>query len=280
VVNSTLDNCHGNNGDSQALLVINSPGPIRVENNTLHGGHQSVLIGGGSPAAQGVIPRDIIVRGNDMCRPLAWRKKWVFKVLFENKIAERELVEGNRFCNAYPDGQDGSVFNIKTEDQNGLAPWSRTADVTIRNNVMSCAAGLFHLSARQGSTNAIPASRITIYDNLAADSISTAPCAGTSDALYLGGVDDVVFVRNYIRNPQSRAAVYFSGVSQRFVATDNVFGGEFGFKGDAVSWTQLVPGVIDQRNVLEPFGTPVSGWPTAPVNAIRDALLQGVTIAP
>lgn len=261
VVRSSLS-CHGNNGDSQALLFINTPGPIRIENNSLHGGHQAVLFGGGSPPAQGVIPSDIVFRNNEVCRPLAWKGVWTFKVLYESKLSERSLIEGNRFCNAYPDGQDGSVFNLKSEDQNGLAPWTVTADVTIRNNVMSCAAGVFHLSGKQGAAPAVAAARFTIYDNLAADSIAVAPCDGASDALYLAGVDDVVFIRNYVKNPAGRAGVYFAGpVNQRFVATDDVIGGGYGFKGDGVSWQQLAPNALSSNNTWVQAG---QSWPAPP----------------
>jgi hypothetical protein len=280
VLSSTLTNCHSNNGDSQGILAINAAGPLRIEGNVIHGGHMAIMFGGADPRITGMVPSDIVVRGNAMCRPIDWKGKWGTKNIFESKLGRRMLIEGNRFCNVWPDGQTGFAMLLKSTNQDGTASWSQTADVTVRYNRFACAAGVVSLAAnpdanRGSQFNAIPAARITIYSNVA-DSIGTVPCAGEVQGAFLAmGVSDAVIRDNWIRDPSLNAAYYAVGVNARSVLQGNVFGGAYGIRGEG-GLASTNPNAIISGNTVVPWGTAFSAWPAIPPNAVRDALLQGV----
>jgi hypothetical protein len=267
-------------GDSQGMIVINTNGPGRIENNTIQGGHQSLFFGGGSPLGPNVLPRDFVIRRNDFCRPTPWLNGGqTGKALVEWKMGERHLFEGNVVCHMDASGQYGYAFNVKAEDQDGIAPWTTTRDITFRYNKLSCVVAGWSVFAAPGTFPAQPAQRITIYNNVATDSIATAPCAGPYDALTLGGVRDVVFMNNHIRNVGGRAAIYFMGQNPNLAVINNVVGGEYGLKGDAVAWQNLAPNALVIGNTL--LGNqPLSAYPAVAADTTRSALLRGVVVAP
>lgn len=279
VIKSGCYGIHSNISDSQCGLVINARGPQLWALNVLQTGHMGVMIGGGSPAVANAIPSDIVFEGNYFCRPASWQNIWIIKVIFELKIGKRVLVQGNRMCNSYPPGQAGFAYNLKTVDQDWLAPWSQTADVTVRWNSHSCIAGFMQLAGKPEDAPAIPMARIAVYGNVA-DSVNVAPCtsgAGNGDALLLLGVADVVFVDNWIRNPTNRSAMYVMGVSPRLVLERNTFGGEYGIKYDnGGTAATMTPGGSYAGNVLLPWGALGSAWPPAPSDSTRAALLSRV----
>ena len=47
VIDSWLGDCHSNQGDSQAIVGWNGPGPYLIQNNHLEAGHEVVMFGGG-----------------------------------------------------------------------------------------------------------------------------------------------------------------------------------------------------------------------------------------
>jgi hypothetical protein len=267
-------------GDSQGMIVINTNGPGRIENNTIQGGHQSLFFGGGSPLGPNVLPRDFVIRRNDFCRPTPWLNGGqTGKALVEWKMGERHLFEGNVVCHMDASGQYGYAFNVKAEDQDGLAPWTTTRDITFRYNRLSCVVAGWSLAGAQGRAKVQPAQRITIYDNVATDSIATAPCAGPYDAFTLISISDVVLARNHIRNVGGRAAIYFMGQNPNLAAINNVVGGEYGLKGDAVAWQNLAPNALVAGNTL--LGNqPLSAYPAVASDSTRSALLKGVVVAP
>jgi len=280
VLSSTLANCHSNRGDSQGAHWYNANGPLRVENNTIQAGHQSVFSGGGDPAIRGQVPADIVVRRNDLSRPLAWKGVWQTKTNVELKIGKRVLIEGNVICHTWPDAQSGFAVLLKTENQDGgtWGDWSETSDVTVRYNRICGAGGGFNLAGlAQGPGVAM--ARVSAYAN-EGDSIGVAPYKGdTGDALLVQGVSDVVFRDNWTRNPEGRSAIYMTDPNARFVATGNTFGGQYGIRGEG-GLAVTAPGSIISGNVQLPWLTPFGSWPAIPSSAIRDALLAGVQVTP
>jgi hypothetical protein len=59
--------------DTQAIGGWNGPGPYTIENNYLEAAGEVVMFGGADPSIAGLIPSDIIIRGNTITRPLSWR---------------------------------------------------------------------------------------------------------------------------------------------------------------------------------------------------------------
>jgi hypothetical protein len=136
IVDSWVGEVHTVGQDAQAVSGWNGPGPFLIQNNYLSATTETVMFGGSDPSIPGLIPSDIIIRGNHFHRPLAWRSPRVFypvKNHFESKASRRLLLEGNVFENHWSDGQP-SVWNIKSANQNGGCNHCQTVDLTARDN--------------------------------------------------------------------------------------------------------------------------------------------------
>ncbi len=296
ILSSTLARCHSNAGDSQGVLKMHGRGPLRIENNTIQGGHQSVFLGGGDPSIRGIVPSDVVVRRNDLSRPASWQctgpiitgtntrtclaGQWRTKTNVELKIGKRVLIEGNVICRTPPDAQSGYAVLLKTENQDGgtAGDWSESSDITVRYNRICGAGGGFNLAPLQQGPG-VPMSRVAIYGN-EADSIGVGPYRGdTGDALQLLGVADVVFQDNWIRNPEGRACIYSTNVSARFVGQRNVCGGQYGIRGEG-GLAATIPSSILTANTVLPWQTAFGSWPASPSDTTRARLLSGVVVNP
>jgi hypothetical protein len=164
IVDSYLADCHSNNGDSQAIAGWNGPGPYKIQNNYLEGGHMGIMFGGADPSVPDLVPSDIEIRRNHVTRPLAWRGRWQVKNLFELKVGQRVLAEGNVFENNWADAQTGFAFVFWSINPSGACPWCVTQDVTVRyNRVVNTPMG-FQLNDR-GSYPSPAMQRVTIAHN-------------------------------------------------------------------------------------------------------------------
>jgi hypothetical protein len=236
VVDSWVSECHSNDGDSQAIVGWNGPGPFLIQNNHLEAGHEVILFGGGSVTVQGVSPSDITIRGNHIMRPSSWKGVWQVKNLIELKHARRLLVEGNVIENNWLDSQVGYAFVMKSENQNWDTPWTQTSDITIRyNRIRNVGAG-FNIAANPSGAPAIPASRFVITDNIV-ENVGNAPYVGDSRLIQLlGGLTDFVAMHNTMVSAggSNSATIYFGQLPmvQRFVVHSNVLAhGAYGIKG-------------------------------------------------
>ena len=268
VVDSWLTECHSNNGDSQAVLGYNGAGPFKIENNYLAAGHEVVMFGGGDPGIKDLVPSDIEIRHNHITRPLSWRNKWQVKNLVETKNARRLLIEGNVIENNWSDAQNGFAFVLKSENQDGTAPWTTSSDVTIRYNHIRNTGSVFNLSGYGSNSHKnVPAARFLVTHNLA-EGIAVGPYKGEGVAFqFLSGLSDAVVTHNTIINQNvASAGVIFDGPPmRRFVMHSNLFqGGPYGVKGsDAASGTgtlqRFAPGAVFRRNVI--VGGDCSNYP-------------------
>jgi uncharacterized protein YjdB len=231
IVDSWISDCHSNNGDSQAIVGWNGPGPYLIQNNHLEGGHQGLFFGGADPAITNLSPSDITVRGNHITRPTAWRGVWQTKTIIETKNARRMLVEGNVIENVWPDGQAGYALLLKSENQSGSANWSQSTDITVRYNRIRNVANGFNLAANQGSYTTVPAARLTIVDN-AMDNLG-APYGGEAIPLQiLGAVADAIVAHNAWSNAGNQAISFDGSATTRLVIHSNVLpNGLYGVKG-------------------------------------------------
>jgi hypothetical protein len=83
VIDSYISECHSRDGDSQAILGYNGPGPFKILNNYLEAGHEVIAFGGADPSIPNLVPSDIEIRGNYVTRPLSWKGVWLIKNLVE-----------------------------------------------------------------------------------------------------------------------------------------------------------------------------------------------------
>lgn len=259
IIDSWLADCHSNNGDSQAVLSYNGAGPFKIQNNHLEAGHEVVMFGGGDPGIRDLIPSDIELRGNHITRPLAWKRKWQVKNLVESKNVRRLLVEGNVIENTWTDGQTGFAFVLKSENQEGSAPWTTSSDVVVRDNYIRNTGSVFNLSGLGSNpTKVVPAARFLITNNLV-EGVSVGPYTGEGVAFQLlSALSDVVITHNTIVNPNASAStVVFDGPpTQRLVMHSNVFHhGVYGMHGSGAgtgtaALTKYAPGAVFKRNAV------------------------------
>jgi len=166
IVDSWLSECHGRGADSQAIVGWNGTGPYLIANNQLEGAGENVMFGGADPRIPNALPADITIRGNHFFKPPRWRGVWTVKNSFELKLGRRVLVEGNVFENNWVDGQAGFAIVLKSTNQEGTAPWSQTADVTFRYNVVRNVSAGVSVDAKPEQLPAVPAARIALVHNL------------------------------------------------------------------------------------------------------------------
>lgn len=152
VINSRITECHEKGADSQGIAGWNGPGPFLIENNVIEAASENILFGGADPAIPGLVPSDIIVRGNTVRKLPEWRGQgWVVKNLFQTKNARRVLVENNLFENTWTDGQTGTAIVVKSANQDGRCPWCVSEDITFRNNVIKNAEEGVRINAAEGN---------------------------------------------------------------------------------------------------------------------------------
>jgi hypothetical protein len=199
VVHSWLDECHAKGFDSQAIVSWESDGPVLVENNTLAGAGENIMLGGADAREPGVSPQDWTITRNHIVTPISWKGRWTKKNLFETKNARRILVEGNVLDGSWADGQVGYAFLLKSANQSGRCPWCSTSDLTIRRNLILRAAGGFLITGREGGNRNVVdslARRILIAENYAED-IGRPPATGAERLVSIyNGASDVTIERN------------------------------------------------------------------------------------
>jgi hypothetical protein len=270
IVDSWLSECHSNDGDSQAIIGWNGPGPFLIDNDYLEGGHEVILFGGGGMTTPNASPSDITIRGSHITRPTSWKGVWEAKNLIETKHARRVLIEGNVIENVWLDGQVGFAFVMKSENQNYDTPWSQSTDVTVRYNRIRNAGGGFTIAANPSGAPAVPAARFVIADNVL-ENIGNAPYTGDGRAFQLlGGLTDIVVMHNTVVNVGggNSAAFSFSQLPsvQRLVAHSNVLDhGSYGVKGGGVgegtaTLNAYTSGALFTNNAIANGGT-ASSYP-------------------
>ena len=122
--------------DSQAVLIVNGPGPYAILDSVLEASGENILVGGADPAIVGMNPADITIRGNTLRKPDSFRSTGTVKNSFELKIGLRVKFENNLIDGNWIDGQAGSPIVISVRNQDGKCPWCQIDDVTIRGNTV------------------------------------------------------------------------------------------------------------------------------------------------
>lgn len=231
IADSWISDCHFRGLDSQALLVITSPGQLLFRNNFLSGAGENLMIGGGGPGVSGMIPEDIEIVGNHFYKPLSWQAAgWTVKNLLEIKIGRRIDIRDNYLENNWVMGQIGFAVVIKAADQDA-APWVRTSDIVFRRNIVTgSAAGVNVFEDGPVGTN-----RVSILANQFSN-IGLRSLGGVGRMIQLiGKLTDIEVRHNTMVFGQSGSAAASAMMmdgrgSERLTIVNNVFqGGEYGF---------------------------------------------------
>ena len=236
VVDSWLTECHGNDGDSQAVLGYNGTGPLKIQNNSSRGGTRDRRSSAGATRASSASrPSDIEVRGNHMTRPPSWKKVWQVKNLFETKNVRRLLVEGN----VHREQLVRRAERLRVRAQVG-EPGRHGAVVELERHhgplqLHPQHGQRFNLSGTGSNGHkVVTAARIHITHNVA-ERINVGQFTGEGIAFQLiNGISDAIITHNTIINQNAtQSTVVFDGApAQRLVMHSNVFfNGRYGVHG-------------------------------------------------
>jgi hypothetical protein len=184
VVDSYISDIHRSTTDSQAILAMRTPGPIKIVNNYLSASTENIMFGGGGGYDNPYVPSDIEIRNNWLYKPLEWavvgvtvspKPQWTAKNLLEFKNAQRVLVDSNTLENSWASGGQGGaavLFTVRSSQSGNKAV---VDDITFTNNILkNVAAGFSTLtsdyncgtSAYPLCTNPGESKRIKVYNNL------------------------------------------------------------------------------------------------------------------
>lgn len=158
--------------DSQAVLVVNGAGPYTITNSTLEASGENVLVGGADPGIVGVVPSNIIIRGNRIRKPSTYRGACTVKNLVELKTGTKVVIEGNTLDGNWIDGQSGNAIVLTVRNQGGKCPQCIVDDVTVRGNTLTNNLDGYavNILGYDDSAPSQQTQRITIDHNLFADS--------------------------------------------------------------------------------------------------------------
>jgi hypothetical protein len=130
--------------DTQALCGWNGPGPYTITNNYLEAGTEIVAFGGAIPSIAGIVPSNILIKGNNFNKPLSWMPGsanyagipvWA-KNHIELKNAQSVTIDSNTFENNWKGADQRGfflLFNVRTESDQ--LPWAVVNDVKVTNNM-------------------------------------------------------------------------------------------------------------------------------------------------
>jgi hypothetical protein len=266
VKRSRILNFWRQNEDSQAILIVNGPGPYLVEDNQLQASGENIMSGGSSIRSAAMVPGGIVIRGNLIDKPQEWRtKRGSVKNSVEFKAARGALLENNLIDGMWLDAQSGHAIVITPRNQYDDSPWTVVEDIVVKGNkVINHTDGFF--ANILGTDNIYPSqqtSRITIEGNYGDSNQGIKVTAGVAGWLR---------IRNNTWPRIKGSALNFDNpaVLIPFEFTRNVLSaGYYGIQGQALgSGVEALnvycqPGWVVQGNVIE---QPVrSAWPyTAP----------------
>ena len=250
---SRLTDCHDRGYDTQAIAGWNGPGPFRIENNLLEGAGENVMFGGADPAISGLVPSDIVIRGNLIRKPLAWRGRWTVKNLLELKSARRVRIEDNVFENNWADAQNGAAILFTVRNQDGGAPWSTVRDVRFTGNLVRHVGRGVNLLGHDDGHPSGPTRDVLIENNL----FKAVGYRDWGDGVWMVSTDiaRLGVVRNTVLNEGTLLAAYGAPHSGFRMLRNITRAGPYGIKGDGRAsgldtLRAYFPGAIVRDNVL------------------------------
>ncbi len=265
VIDSYISDCHEEVADSQAIIVFNSPGPLKIVNNYLEGAGENILFGGADPTIPNLVPSDIEFRNNHCYKPLSWKtddpsyggRRWAVKNSFELKNAQRILIDGNIFENNWADAQNGFAILFTVRNQDGGAPWSVVQDVTFTNNIVRHSGSGMNIHGTDDTLPSASTARIKIANNLFKDIDGSRWGGAAGMWLQIGaGPGDLTVVNNTAFQSGNISGVNNLPAGSGFVFANNLtfqnlygfFGSDHGYGLPALDF--YFPGYIFMGNII------------------------------
>jgi hypothetical protein len=226
--------------------------------------------GGGSIRSAAMIPANVLLNGNLIDKPQAWRAKvGAVKNSIEFKAVRGALVENNLVDGNWLSAQGGHPLVLTPRNQYNNSPWTVVEDVVVRNNrFVNMTDGFFvNILGMDNNAPSQQTARITIEHNY---------YDGPNGFKITGGVAGWLRIRNNTLPNVKGSALSFELptvlIPLEFVR--NVFSaGAYGIQGQALGSgivaldVYCVPGYVVANNVIE---QPVrSAWPWVAPNTNR-----------
>lgn len=152
--------------DSQAFAAWDGAGPYFVTDNYLEAASENILFGGADASSDANIPADILIDGNTLTKPLAWKGlPRQVKNLLELKAARRVRIFNNDLSNNWADAQSGFAVLFTPRNQDGTAPFTRVEEVIFERNRMRNVERGFNISGYDDLNTSAQTTGIVIRDN-------------------------------------------------------------------------------------------------------------------
>ena len=138
---------------AEAIGGGNGVGPYTLLNNRLEAAGAGLALGSVPVRAAGLVPADILIRGNHFTRAPDWQTAaWQVRHLLAIHNGRRVLIEGNVFEYNWA-GSEGEGFAVlfAVQTHGGAVPWAVIEDVTFRHNLLRRSAAGVKIVARDGS---------------------------------------------------------------------------------------------------------------------------------
>lgn len=151
--------CYSPDGiDSQAICMLNAPGPMLVDGGYFEAASENIMIGGDSMKIPNCRPTGITIRNATFTKPLAWQTAGTPKVknLIELKDGNDVVIENNDLSNCWASAQDG--FGFMFTPSNG----GSNLNVMAINNRMANVSGIVNVVGMDKSGVNQHRSQITI----------------------------------------------------------------------------------------------------------------------
>lgn len=258
--------------DTQAIAGWNGPGPWLIENNYIEAASENILIGGDSIRIPDMLPSDITITRNTVCKQRDWAGQgYNVKNLLELKTGASVIIDGNTFEENWAgEGQSGYAIVFTVRNEYGANPWATIKDVRFTRNTVRHSSGLFNILGLDDRGSAYPSvllSNLLIEDTLAYDINQTGGGAGHFAQIQRG--DRIVVNHNTVITTQAGQAVtvyLLADAQSGFVFTNNILPnhglcifGDHG-KGDGIpTLDEHAPGWTVARNVV--YGPWAANYP-------------------
>ena len=191
---------------------------------------------------------------------------WVVKNNFELKNAQRVTVDGNVMENTWAAGQYGYAVVLTPRNSENRAPWSTVKDVTISDNIIRHAAGVFNISNHDDVYPSGPTTNVVVRNNLFDDIDNNVYGGGAKAILIGGGAAPVTFDHNtFVHKNSSLLYAYGPYTMNNFTFTNNLARHfDYGIMGENTSpgnltITTFFPGSNITCNAIA--GAPVQNYP-------------------
>jgi hypothetical protein len=237
IINSYVAGIRAEGQDSQAVGGWNGPGPFRIVNNYLEAAGENLMFGGSDPAIPNLVPADIVISGNHLSKPVAWRSepKWTVKNLLELKNARRVTIARNLFENNWLAAQTGFAILLTPRNQDGRCPWCQVEEVVFEQNTLRNSAAGIAITGRDNNHPSRQTRAITIRNNVFHGLDSSKWGGNGFFLMLLDEPRDIVIDHNTIVQERASGLIVVSGPPiLGFVFTNNVARHhEYGMKGDS-----------------------------------------------